>query len=339
MNFFLQLNKTVNENFWIMQLIFDLLLPMFLLILGLCFAVAYLIFFERKIIAYTQERIGPRTAGPYGLLQPFADGIKLIYKEIIIPKRANRILFLLAPLIAFTLSFGTWSVIPFSSSGPIVDTQISLLFVMACMILNAYSTILGGWASHSFYSFLGAIRTVIQIISYEIVFGFIILTIIMTAGSLNLSKIVEAQKDYWFIVFHFPLAVIFFIISLAKTNRTPFDLPTAESELVSGIHVEYSSIPFALFSSSEYCSMILMSTLNVILFFGGWLAPTKYLEFIPSPIWLALKISFFLFCFIWIRASLPRLRSDQLISLSWKILLPWSLAWMICSGIILRCCI
>ncbi len=297
------------------------------IILPLILTVAYLTYAERKIIGAMQLRIGPNMVGPLGLLQPIADAIKLLHKETIIPIAANKILFLTAPLLTFCFSLAAWAVMPFDDGLIIADINVGILYILAVSSLGVYGVILAGWASNSKYAFLGALRSAAQMISYEVSIGLVIITVLINVGSLNLSAIVRAQHDTWFIISLLPMWVIFFISSLAEANRTPFDLPEAEAELVAGYHVEYSSFAFALFFLGEYANMILLSALNVILFFGGWLPPfnNPFLQIIPGYVWFALKISFFLFLFIWVRASLPRYRYDQLMRLGWKIFLPLAL--------------
>ena len=328
------IKKMVNLGFEIAMPIISFMLPILLLIVPLLILVAYLTFAERKVIGYIQLRTGPTKTGPFGLLQAFADAVKLMHKEIIMPSKANRFIFMAAPIITFVMNIGAWCVIPLTAQGALIDSNVSLIFILACSSLAGYGVMLGGWASHSEYPFLGAIRSIAQMISYEISLGFIILTIIITAESTSLSAIVNAQKNCWFIIPHLPLAFMFFVIALAETSRAPFDLPEAESELVSGYNTEYSSMPFSLFFLGEYAAMFLMSTLTTLLFFGGWLSPIAALSFIPGFVWLAIKVSFFLFCFLWIRASLPRFRYDHLMRLGWKIFLPWSLSWMILTGVV-----
>jgi NADH-quinone oxidoreductase subunit H len=302
-----------------------------LIIFPLIFAVAYLTYAERKIIAAMQLRIGPNYVGPFGLLQPIADALKLLHKEPIIPTKANPILFLLAPIITFTLSLLAWAVIPIGPDFVLANINVGILYLFAISSLGVYGIIIAGWASNSHYAFLGALRSAAQMISYEISIGFVIITVLLYVGSLNLREIVLAQQDMWLIIPLFPMFIIFFISILAETNRLPFDLPEAEAELVSGYNVEYSSIPFALFFLGEYANMILMSAMTAILFLGGWLPPWSVPPFtyIPGFVWLALKISFILFLFIWVRATLPRYRYDQLMRLGWKVFLPFSLAFVI----------
>lgn len=297
------------------------------IILPLILTVAYLTYAERKIIGAMQLRIGPNMVGWFGLLQPIADAIKLLHKETIIPAASNKVLFLTAPLITFCFSLAAWAVIPFDEGLVIANINVGILYLLATSSLTVYGIILAGWASNSKYAFLGSLRSAAQMISYEVSIGLIIITVLINVGSLNLSEIVLAQHETWFVVYLLPIWVVFFISSLAEANRTPFDLPEAEAELVAGYHVEYSSFSFALFFLGEYANMILLSAMNVILFFGGWLPPfnTPLFQTIPGYVWFALKISFFLFLFIWVRASLPRYRYDQLMRLGWKIFLPISL--------------
>jgi NADH-quinone oxidoreductase subunit H len=314
---------------WIAAKCFSIILPLIL-------TVAYITYAERKIIGAMQLRIGPNMVGPFGLLQPIADAIKLLHKEIIIPFSSNKILFILAPLLTFGFSLAAWAVIPFDEGVVIADINVGILYLFATASLAVYGIILAGWASNSKYAFLGALRSAAQMISYEVSMGLIIITVLINVGSLNISAIIKAQQNTWFIVYLFPMWVIFFISSLAEANRTPFDLPEAEAELVAGYHVEYSSFPFALFFLGEYANMILLSAMNAILFFGGWQPPfnTPLFLMVPGYIWFALKISFFLFLFIWVRASLPRYRYDQLMRLGWKVFLPISLIAVILTAAI-----
>ena len=295
----------------------------------LMIAMAYLTYAERKVIAAMQLRKGPNVVGPFGLLQPFADGLKLFLKETIVPNKANPLVFTLAPMITFILALMGWAVIPFSKDFVIADVNVGILYLLAISSLGVYGIIMAGWASNSKYAFLGAIRSAAQMVSYEVSIGFVIITVLLLVGSLNLGDIIEAQRDGWFaFTALFPMFIVFFISALAETNRHPFDLPEAEAELVAGYNVEYSSMTFALFFLGEYMNIILMSAMTVVLFLGGYLAPHESLEFIPGPVWFALKISFVLFAFIWMRASLPRYRYDQLMRLGWKVFLPLSLIWV-----------
>ncbi len=296
-------------------------------------SVAYLTLAERKIIGAMQLRKGPNVVGPFGLLQPIADGLKLFLKETIIPTGANRAVFILAPCLTLILALIAWSVIPFSAGMVLADLNVGVLFIFAVSSLGVYGVLMAGWASNSLYAFLGSLRSAAQMISYELAMGFAMITVLMCVGSLNLSDVVMAQKgDYgifnWYVFPLFPMAVIFFIATVAETNRHPFDLPEAESELVSGFNVEYSAMTFALFFLGEYANMIMMSAMTSILFLGGWLPPFDIAPFnwLPGPLWLALKIAFCLFVFIWLRASFPRYRYDQLMRLGWKVFLPLTLA-------------
>jgi len=306
---------------WIVIKIVAIVLPLLL-------AVAYLTYAERKVIGAMQLRKGPNVVGPFGLLQPMADGLKLFVKETIVPTAANRGVFFLAPCLTFTLSLVAWAVIPFGEGLVLADINVGVLYLLAISSLNVYGILMAGWASNSRYAFLGALRSAAQMVSYEISMGFIIITVLLVAGSLNLSEIVMAQKKVWFVFPLLPMAVIFFISTLAETNRHPFDLPEAESELVAGYNVEYSAMTFALFFLGEYSFMILMSAITTLLFLGGWLPPWEMAPFtwIPGAVWFALKVAFVLFLFLWVRATFPRYRYDQLMRLGWKVFLPVSLA-------------
>jgi NADH-quinone oxidoreductase subunit H len=302
-----------------------------MVVIPLILAVAYLTLAERKVIGAMQLRRGPNVVGPFGLLQPIADALKLLHKETIIPTASNSVLFIMAPVITFTLSLTAWAVIPLDLGIVLADINVGVLYVFAMSSLSVYGIIIAGWASNSKYAFLGALRSAAQMISYEISIGLTIVSVLLCAGSLNLTKIVQAQQNLWFFIPLFPLFVIFFISILAETNRTPFDLAEAEAELVAGYHVEYSSLPFALFFLGEYANMILLSALATILFLGGWLPPLNIVPFIwiPGSLWFAGKVCFLLFIFIWVRATLPRYRYDQLMQLGWKVFLPVSLVWVI----------
>ena len=300
-------------------------------------AVAYLTYAERKVIGAMQLRRGPNVVGPFGLLQPIADGVKLFLKETIIPAGANRGVFIAAPSITFFLALVAWAVIPFDEGMVLADINVGILYLFAISSLGVYGIIMAGWASNSRYAFLGGLRSAAQMVSYEVSMGFVIVTVLLVAGSLNLSDIVNAQRDIWFVVPLFPMAVLFFISTLAETNRHPFDLPEAEAELVTGYNVEYSAMPFALFFLGEYANMILMAGMTVILFLGGWLPPMDMAPFnwVPGPVWFAFKIAAVLFVFLWVRATFPRYRYDQLMRLGWKVFLPISLAAVvIVSGVL-----
>jgi len=319
----------------LLDLFLNLILPtlgwILLIVLPLLGAVAYLTLMERKVIGAMQLRKGPNTVGPFGLLQPLADGLKLMLKEVIIPSESNKILFLLAPIITFVLALIGWAVIPFSETFAIANINVGVTYLLATSSLGVYGIIIAGWASNSKYAFLGAIRSSAQMISYEVSIGLIIISVVLLAGSLNLTDIVMAQKNHWFILPCFPMFVIFFISALAETNRLPFDLPEAESELVAGYNVEYSSMPFSMFFLGEYANMILISSFGSILFLGGFLPlfDNDFCNAIPGVIWLAAKVFIMLFCFIWVRATLPRYRYDQLMRLGWKVFLPLSLTWVV----------
>ena len=300
-------------------------------VVPLLLAVAYLTYAERKVIGAMQLRMGPNVVGPFGLLQPFADGLKLLVKEMIVPTGANRGVFLAAPMLTFSLALVGWAVIPFDAGLVISDINVGVLYLFAISSLGVYGIVMAGWASNSKYAFLGALRSAAQMVSYEISIGFIIITVLLCAGSLNLSEVVRAQEGLWFFIPLLPMFVIFFISTLAETNRSPFDLPEAEAELVGGYNVEYSSMAFAMFFLGEYANMILMSGMTTILFLGGWLPPFDVAPFtwLPGIVWFALKVSAVLFCFLWVRATLPRFRYDQLMRLGWKVFLPFSLFWVV----------
>lgn len=299
--------------------------------------VAYFTLAERKIMGTIQRRKGPNVVGFQGLLQPLADGLKLFVKESILPSNANKALFILAPMLTFGLSLMGWAVIPFGESLVLADINVGILYLLAVSALGVYGIILSGWASNSKYAFLGALRSAAQMVSYEVSIGFILITVVLCAGSFNLSSIVLAQEKVWFCVPHFPMFILFFISALAETNRHPFDLPEAEAELVSGYNVEYSAMGFALFFLGEYANMLLMSALTAILFLGGWLPLFDVfpLNLVPGSVWFGLKIGFFVILFIVMRACLPRFRYDQLMSLGWKVFLPFSLGWLILTASIL----
>src|SRR6266404_2297522 len=300
-------------------------------VVPLLLVIAMLTYAERKVLAFSQLRKGPNVVGPFGLLQPFADGLKLLVKETVLPSEANRVVFIIAPLVTFTLSLVAWAVIPFSPGVVIANINVGVLYIFAISSLGVYGIILAGWASNSRYAFLGALRSAAQMVSYEVAIGFVLVTVLLCAGSLNLSEIVEAQRHIWFAIPLLPMFVIFFISGLAETNRAPFDLVEGETEIVAGYFVEYSAMAFALFYLGEYGNMILMSAMTSVLFLGGWLAPFGVAPFtwVPGPIWFALKIAFVLFCFLWVRATFPRFRYDQLMRLGWKVFLPFSLFWLV----------
>ena len=311
--------------------IFYIILKIILIILPLMIFIAYLTYFERRVIGAIQLRKGPNVVGPFGLFQPLADGIKLLTKETVVPTNSNKLIFLFSPILTFTLALVAWAVIPIDYEMVLSNINVGILYVFAISSLGVYGIIMAGWSSNSRYAFLGALRSAAQMISYEVSIGLIIINILLTVGSLNLTEIVLAQKDLWFFIPHFPVFIIFFISTLAETNRAPFDLPEAEAELVAGYNVEYSSLAFGLFFLGEYGNMILMSSLTTILFLGGWYPPFEYdfLYLIPGFFWFFLKVCIILFLFLWIRATLPRYRYDQLMRLGWKVFLPISLLWII----------
>jgi NADH-quinone oxidoreductase subunit H len=323
-------------NSWLWPVVW-IVIKILAIIVPLLVGVAYLTYAERKVIGAMQIRKGPNVVGPFGLLQPMADGIKLFLKETIIPTSANKGVFLLAPCVTFLLSLIAWAVIPVGEDMVLADINVGILYLFAISSLAVYGILMSGWASNSRYAFLGAVRSAAQMVSYEVSMGFVIITVLLCVGSLNLSDIVMAQKDMWFIIPLLPMAVVFFISILAETNRHPFDMPEAEAELVAGYNVEYSAMTFALFFLGEYAFMILMCAMFAILFLGGWLPPMDIapLNLIPGPIWFGAKIAFGLFIFLWVRATFPRYRYDQLMRLGWKVFLPISLAGVaIVSGVL-----
>jgi len=300
-------------------------------------SVAYFTLAERKIMGTIQRRRGPNVVGFQGLMQPLADGLKLFVKESVLPSNANKVLFVIAPMITFGLSLMGWVVIPLGNGLVLADINVGILYLLGISALGVYGIILSGWSSNSKYAFLGALRSAAQMVSYEVSLGFILVSVVLCAGSFNLISIVLAQQYVWYYLPHFPVFVLFFISALAETNRHPFDLPEAEAELVSGYNVEYSAMGFALFFLGEYANMLLMSALTAILFLGGWLPILDCFPFswIPGPLWFGLKICFFVILFVVMRACLPRLRYDQLMNLGWKVFLPFSLGWLIFTASIL----
>jgi NADH-quinone oxidoreductase subunit H len=305
------------------------------LLVPVLISVAYLTYAERKVLAAMQMRKGPNVVGMFGLGQPFADALKMLMKETVIPSGSNPLLFLMAPMLTFGLAMIAWAVIPVTNGWAIADINVGVLYLFAISSLGVYGIIIAGWASNSKYAFLGALRSAAQMVSYEVSMGFIIVCVLLVAGSLNLTDIVLAQQGstflHWFCIPLFPMFIMFFVSTLAECNRAPFDLPEGESEIVAGFFVEYSSMSFALFFLGEYANMILMSALTTILFLGGWLSPFDVAPFtwVPGLLWFVLKICFVLFCFLWVRATFPRYRYDQLMRLGWKVFLPLSLFWVV----------
>lgn len=324
---------------WIIAKIILIIIPITLL-------VAYLTYAERKIIGYIQVRIGPNRVGFRGLLQPFADVIKLVCKEIIIPTRSNRYLFLLAPILAIAPALIAWSVIPFTETWVLADINAGVLFIFAMSSLGVYSLLIAGWASNSKYAMFGALRAAAQSISYEIAMGFALVGVLMAAGSMNLRQVVLAQQGgilHWFWLPLLPLLVVFWICGVAETNRAPFDLAEGETEIVAGFHVEYSGASFATFFLAEYANMILIATLAALFFLGGWLSPFENVlvlkpifDWVPGIVWLFLKTSIFLFMYLWMRATFPRYRYDQLMRLGWKILIPVTLVWIVVLAVMIE---
>ena len=316
----------IAKTLWVLLKIVAVVLPLMI-------SVAYLTYFERKVIGYMQVRIGPNRVGYFGLLQPIADALKLLFKEIILPAASNKALFFLAPILAIAPAFAAWAVIPFDLNVVIADIDASLLYILAMTSIAVYGVIIAGWASNSKYAFLGSLRSAAQIVSYEIAMGFTLVGVLMCANSLNLGKIVMGQEGgfwHWYIWPLFPLFIIYFISAVAETNRAPFDVAEGESEIVAGFHVEYSGMAFAVFFLAEYANMILVSMLAALMFLGGWLSP---IPFIPdSFLWLLIKVAFLLFCFLWFRATFPRYRYDQIMRLGWKIFIPITIAWIVFIG-------
>jgi NADH-quinone oxidoreductase subunit H len=301
------------------------------LLVPILVAVALIVWLDRRVWAFVQKRRGPNVVGPFGLFQSLADALKYIFKEIIIPSSSNKVIFILAPIITMTLALAAWAVIPFGESLVLSNINVGILYLFAISSLGVYGIIMGGWASNSKYPFLGAIRSAAQMVSYEVSIGIIIINVLLCVGSLNLNDIVLAQKNIWFVIPLFPMFVIFFISALAETNRPPFDLPEAESELVAGYQTEYSGMMYAMFWLGEYANILLMCAMGSILFLGGWLSPLEMYPFslIPSALWLIFKILFLFVLFALVKATVPRYRYDQLMRLGWKIFLPLSLLWVV----------
>ncbi len=323
-----------------------ILLKIFAIVLALMLIAAYLSLAERRFIGFMQDRIGPNRVGFYGLLQPIADGVKLLFKEIILPTRSNHYLFMIAPVLAIGPAFAAWAVIPFDQGFVLANINVGLLYLLAMTSLAVYGIVIAGWASNSKYAFLGALRSAAQIISYEIPMGFALVGVLIAAGSMNLSDIVLAQRGgvlCWYWLPLLPLCVIYWISAVAETNRLPFDVAEGESEIVAGFHVEYSGIAFSIFFLTEYANMTLVSALVTLLFFGGWLSPfegipllAEWFVWVPGIVWLMLKVSFFLFSFLWLRATFPRYRYDQIMRLGWKIFIPITLIWIVIVTIMVK---
>ena len=302
-----------------------------ILLVPVLVSVAMIVWLDRRVWAFVQKRRGPNVVGPFGLLQSLADALKYLFKEIIIPATSNKVIFILAPIITMTLALISWAVIPFSEDFVLADINVGILYLFAVSSLGVYGIIMGGWASNSKYPFLGAIRSAAQMVSYEVSIGIIIINVLLCVGSLNLTDIVLAQKELWYIIPLFPMFVIFFISALAETNRPPFDLPEAEAELVAGYQTEYSGMMYAMFWLGEYANILLMCAMGSILFLGGWLPPIDVFPFnvIPSPLWLIFKIILLFVLFALVKAIVPRYRYDQLMRLGWKVFLPLSLTWVV----------
>jgi NADH-quinone oxidoreductase subunit H len=314
-----------------------------IVLIGVVLVVAYSTYFERKVIGSMQARVGPNRVGPLGLLQPFADVFKLLFKEVIIPSESNRFLFVIAPLLSLIPALATWAVIPMNDTFVIADINAGLLYVLALTSVGVYGVILAGWATNSKYAFLGAMRSAAQIVAYEIAMGFALVGVLMAGGSLNLGDIVEAQSggfSNWFLVPLFPLFLVYWISGVAETNRAPFDVAEGESEIVAGFHVEYSGVAFALFFLAEYANMVLIAALTSIFFFGGWASPFEGWTFLGdsflrdgSFVWLFAKICLFMYTFFWLRATFPRYRYDQIMRLGWKVFIPVTIVWIAVEGV------
>lgn len=318
------------EALWILLKIAAIVLPLFL-------SVAYLTYFERKVIGFMQSRIGPNRVGYFGLLQPIADALKLMFKEIITPTESSRLLFFIAPILTIAPAFAAWAVIPFNAKLVLADINAGLLYVLAMTSVAVYGVIIAGWASNSKYAFLGSLRSAAQIVSYEIAMGFTLVGVLMCANSLNLGNIVTGQQGgigQWYLWPLFPLFIIYFISAVAETNRAPFDVAEGESEIVAGFHVEYSGMAFAVFFLAEYANMILVSMLAALMFLGGWLSPVTFLP--DSILWLFAKVAFLLFFFLWFRATFPRYRYDQIMRLGWKVFIPLTLVWILFVGLMMQ---
>lgn len=332
------------QSVWLaLPLVVQILLKIVVIVVPIMLSVAYLTLAERKVIGYVQVRIGPNRVGPRGLLQPIADGIKLAFKEILIPTNANRYLFLFGPLLALAPALAAWAVIPFDDGLVLADLDAGVLYILALTSMSVYGIIIAGWSSNSKYAFLGAMRSTAQVVSYEIAMGFALVGVLIAAGSMNLGEIVRGQSGgfwQWYFIPLLPLFLIYFISALAETNRAPFDVAEGESEIVAGFHVEYSGMAFALFFLAEYANMILVSILAALMFLGGWLSPVQgvpvledALSWVPGLGWLLAKTAFLLFLFLWFRATFPRYRYDQIMRLGWKIFIPLTIIWLLVTGV------
>ncbi|WP_100551416.1 NADH-quinone oxidoreductase subunit NuoH [Caedibacter taeniospiralis] len=316
-----------------------IVLKVLLIVVPLILVVAYYTYAERKVIGYMQDRVGPNRVGSFGLLQPIVDAVKLLLKEIIVPTKSNRYLFFIAPMLAFAPAYAAWAVVPFGKGLALADINAGVLYILAMTSIAVYGVIIAGWASNSKYAMFGALRAAAQVVSYELAMGFAIIGVLIAAGSLNLSTIIETQQGgiwHWYFIPLFPLFIIYFIAGVAETGRAPFDVIEGESEIIAGHHVEYSGARFALFFLAEYANMILISLLTAVFFLGGWMSPfdgipvlDQFFSFVPGMIWLFLKTGIFMFMYLWIRATFPRYRYDQLMRLGWKIFIPVTLVWVI----------
>ena len=314
-----------------LSILLDEIYKILFLLVPVLVSVAMIVWLDRRVWAFVQKRRGPNVVGPFGLLQTLADALKYIFKEIIIPATSNKAVFILAPIVTMTLALISWAVIPFGENFVLADINVGILYLFAVSSLGVYGIIMGGWASNSKYPFLGAIRSAAQMVSYEVSIGVIIINVLLCVGSLNLSEIVLAQENIWFVIPLFPMFVIFFISALAETNRPPFDLPEAEAELVAGYQTEYSGMMYAMFWLGEYANILLMCAMGSILFLGGWLSPIDMYPFdvLPGPFWLIFKILLLFILFALVKATVPRYRYDQLMKLGWKIFLPFSLFYVV----------
>ena len=338
MDFILDIWNTINQELPVL----GIMIKIVAIVMPIMLLVAYFTYAERKVIGYMQVRLGPNRVGPKGWLQPIADAVKLMFKEIVLPTGANKVLFLMAPLLALGPALAAWAVFPFSEELVLADINAGLLYVLALTSVAVYGVIIAGWASNSKYAFLGSLRSAAQIVAYEIAMGFALVGVLVAAGSLNLGEIVKAQEGsllHWFWLPLFPLFIIYWISAVAETNRAPFDVAEGESEIVAGFHVEYSGMAFAVFFLAEYANMILVSALSALMFLGGWLSPFQgtplesMFEWVPGIVWLFIKTAFFGFLFLWFRATFPRYRYDQIMRLGWKVFIPITIVWIMVVGL------